>query len=1122
MESLFATHQTTFTRVAVSHLKIERDRASARAVCDMTLLRTESSGGRTPNPSRSMRFIRTFAFVREGGRWQIRRYYPAAEDLAAALLAAGSEAAQNGLLAADPDLVTGELTQVLQRQGNGYRDGGDSPGALAAFHLWQRVAAQLGDRLGAATALHELATLHYGQGSFARALDFYEQGLKLREELGARWGVAATLINIGMVRAEQGNYPEALSALQRGLALAEELGHKQWIARALNLLGVVHRSQDRYVEALQLHRRSLKLGEELEDRTVIADALSGLGLAHSAQGSFIEALRFYERALKLREEVAGRTGGDKAALAGTLINIGLGHLSLGGYARALRELQRGLALAEEANHRPWTAHALNNIGLLYQSQGNYAQALALYERSRSLYEEVGDRAGLAGVRVNTGFAHLRGRHYGEALDGFHQGLALAEEVGHRRWASRALGGIGQVHYSQGDHVRALQFYERGLQLREALGDRGGIPVLLNCIAQVYSSQGRHREALDRAGRAAVLAEEVGAADSVWRAQAIAGNALRALDQPGPARRSLEQAIAIVESMRGQVAGGDQEQQQFFAARVDPYDAMVELLAAQDQPAEAFAYAERARAKVLRDILHGGRVDLAGTMTPEQRERESGLRADCIALNGQLLRVGQQPQPDRASLAALQASLRKARLEYDAFRTELYASTPGLQARRGESPALTAAQAADWLRREGAPGTLVLEYVVTQDSVLLLTLDDAGRSSTRRLPQHPTALRKAVAALRAAIRRKEAGELGALAQMDAALRPLNALLPAALLAGKRRVCIVPDDMLWEVPFPALKLPSGRYLVEECAVSYAPSLTALKVMSEQSRRQRDARRGYPGARSGTGVPAAAVPAAGGSRSGPRSELLAMAPFAPPKGQSPGSKAAGPTREVALRGTFGALAASEQEVAALARLYGAKPYQREQAIASRAKAEAPRARILHFATHGLFDAAQGMYSGVVLAAEDARGQGDKGAGGLGDRSTSNSNSSSNSNSKTPNLSSSIPGSEDGILEAWEVADLRLSAELAVLSACETARGEISQGEGVIGLSWAFFVAGCPSTLVSQWKVNDASTATLMTAFHRSLKSGRDKSEALRQAQLSLLRAGRTRHPYYWAPFTLVGAWR
>ncbi len=182
------------------------------------------------------------------------------------------------------------------------------------------------------------------------------------------------------------------------------------------------------------------------------------------------------------------------------------------------------------------------------------------------------------------------------------------------------------------------------------------------------------------------------------------------------------------------------------------------------------------------------------------------------------------------------------------------------------------------------------------------------------------------------------------------------------------------------------------------------------------------------------------------------------------------------------------AEQEVKALGRLYGAsrsKVYIGADAREDRVKSEASGARILHFATHGILNNASPMYSHLALA-----------EGGAG---------------------------EDGLLEAWELMQMDLQADLAVLSACETARGRIGAGEGMIGLSWAMFIAGVPSIVVSQWKVESAGTRDLMVNFHRShssrTKSKPTKTEALRQAALKLMKNPETSHPFYWAGFVLVG---
>src|SRR5215813_2956694 len=146
------------------------------------------------------------------------------------------------------------------------------------------------------------------------------------------------------------------------------------------------------------------------------------------------------------------------------------------------------------------------------------------------------------------------------------------------------------------------------------------------------------------------------------------------------------------------------------------------------------------------------------------------------------------------------------------------------------------------------------------------------------------------------------------------------------------------------------------------------------------------------------------------------------------------------------------AERQVNALKQIYGAaksKVYTGAEAREERAKAEAGAYRILHLATHGILNDSSPMYSHVLLA----KTEGD--------------------------------ANEDGLLEAWEIMKLDLKTDLTVLSACETARGRVGAGEGMIGLSWAIFVAGCPTTVVSQWKVESASTTELMLEFHRQLKA-------------------------------------
>jgi CHAT domain-containing protein len=199
------------------------------------------------------------------------------------------------------------------------------------------------------------------------------------------------------------------------------------------------------------------------------------------------------------------------------------------------------------------------------------------------------------------------------------------------------------------------------------------------------------------------------------------------------------------------------------------------------------------------------------------------------------------------------------------------------------------------------------------------------------------------------------------------------------------------------------------------------------------------------------------------------------------------------------------AERQVKTLARLNGlklSKVYTGDEASEGRLKADAGKFRIVHLAAHGVLNNANPMYSQIVLAQTER-----------GDRN----------------------GDDDGLLEAWEIMKLDLSADLVVLSACETGRGRIGAGEGVVGLSWALFVAGSPTTVVSQWKVASAGTTELMVEFYRQMRATNNataphshgpgatlvmnKARALRLASLKLLRSTSYRDPFFWAGFVVVG---
>jgi CHAT domain-containing protein len=280
-------------------------------------------------------------------------------------------------------------------------------------------------------------------------------------------------------------------------------------------------------------------------------------------------------------------------------------------------------------------------------------------------------------------------------------------------------------------------------------------------------------------------------------------------------------------------------------------------------------------------------------------------------------------------------------------------------------------------------------------------------------------------------------------------------------GKTSLMIVPAGALWQLPFQALQPAEDRFLLEEQAISFAPSLTALRTALQQRSRVRNRAQSAP-------------------------TLLAFGN--PALGKEEVERVKTAVEGISLE----PLPETEQEVSGIGQLYRAerrKVFVGAEASEARAKAEAGQARILHLAAHGLLNDAAPMYSHLLLAPTDEAGK------------------------------------EDGLLEAWEMMRWNLQSEIAVLPICAPPM-RAGTGSGISGMAWAMLVAGCPTTLTSQWKVASESTTELMIELHRNLtaraRAARApvfKAQAWREAAIKLMQKSEFRHPFFWSGFWMVG---
>ncbi len=758
--------------------------------------------------------------------------------------------------------------------------------------------------------------------------------------------------------------------------------------------------------------------------------------------------------------------------ANALIGLGDVYAAQGDYRRAADNYQQMMKLMESLDHKPGIAVVTIRLGDIHYYQGNFPQALDYYERSVQLYEKLGSREDVAHPLLRIGDVYFGQNDNTRALEYYQRSLKICEQTFDKGGATFLLNRIAEVYAAQGRYDEAYDYYRRSLKLQEELGIKSITATTLNGIGSIRYQQGNYAEAVNLSTRAAQLAKEVNAPEVLWKTLTSLGQAYRALKQVDRAQQSFDEAIAILEKMRGQLVGNERDQQLFFENKTVPYVEMVGLLVAQNKPAEAFHYAEMAKGRMLLDVLRHGRSDISKTMTAEERDHEKQLNATITALSSQQRKEISLPQPDKSRLAFIDAQLQKARLEYEAYETRIYAAHPDLKMERGGSEPLSLNDAGALIHDSQAA---LLEYVVTQNRTYLFVLTKSNSTDPVKLKVYPIEVNARELATRVAdFRQRLAGNSPDFKEPARGLYDLLLQPAQAELEGKTEICVVPSEGLWELPFQALLSSSQKYVLEDHALFYAPSLSVLREMKNKTLAQRH-RLNASSAGFLTKVSVTTSPAL------PR--LLAMG--------NPSLTGPAVTRLRLTRGemSFDALPKAEQEVKEIGEIYGARESTILIGRAAREetfKAAASKYPVLHFAAHGVLDDLNPLYSRLLLATESE--------------------------------------TEDGFLEAREIMKLDLHAELAVLSACQTARGHVGSGEGLIGMSWAFFIAGTSTTVASQWKVDSASTARLMIDFHRNLQSENaptqaGPAQALRRAAIKLMADSQYRHPFYWSGFVVVG---
>lgn len=921
---------------------------------------------------------------------------------------------------------------------------------MVSTHLWS----ELNDRAAAA----------YNLLLPDQSVAIYGIAIQVARQLNQPKLLARTYYNLGKTYFGLNKLPKAIEAYEESQKYFEAAGLQRDLIYVLADLGTLHIYSSDYRKARQDSEQSIALAEQLKasnepagawpDEYGVGTALSNLGNVSRWEGNYGNAISYFQKSLGLYQRIDNGTFKYSTNILDNLADIGRTYRSIGDNLQALSYLNRAMELAKASRNSERLAGIYNSIGILYSNQRDYSKAIEFFQQGLQL--SAFDRFKQAELLLNIGVEYQLQGDYERALQSFVKSQESAKTIDYKEVVIAVGEGLGAIYKEQGAYKAALDALNESLVLAKQIDDKTRIAELLWRQAEVQYARGNFTQCISTGSEAARMAEHLNLRNVSYLALTTLGKAYRAEGQLDLAMQTFSKAISQIEEMRGQVAGLEQERQLFFEDKVGPYHEIVDLLLnldKSDHKYEALVTAERAKARVLLDVMGSGRIDLAKAMSQGEKEEERRLNNAIVALNVRIMAENNKRDSDDAVLESLNEELRSARVKHGAFQDSLYASHSELRGRLGQSPALTLN---DLSTLVGSQKAAFLEYMVTKSKTYLFVLTRAQGNALDLRVHSINISDKNLASRAREFREMLAGQSPTFADTARQLYDLLVKPAEDQLKDKSTVCILPDGILWDLPFQALQPKDDRYLLEDFALFYAPSLGILKEMSQ--RRIRSER--PPPSLLAFGNPRLGNEVATNLKAVYRGEILAPLPEA------------------------------EVEVKALKEIWKPAPskiFVGPEAGKNIFKTEAEKYAVIHLATHGILDDSNPMYSRLVMA----RAEND------------------------PN--------DDGLLEAREIMQLNLHADLVVLSACQTARGRFGAGEGMVGMSWAFFVAGVPTMVASQWKVDSGSTARLMISFHKHLKNtatdGTTKASALRQAALEVLKDQRYRHPFFWAGFVMIG---
>jgi len=936
-----------------------------------------------------------------------------------------------------------------------------------------------------AERLWEYGDKSYEAGKYQEALSYFEKSLSISRRLDNLEGIGANLNSIGLVYWSLGQHLRAISYYEKSLKIDRKLNNKQYIAFDLNNIGEAYRGLGQYDKAFNYHKNALKIREQLNIPQDIAESLNNTGMAHYSLGCYDKALSYYEKALNIQKQL-----GDQRYIAYTLNNIGECFFYLGWYEKALTCLEDSLRIRRHLNMPQDIALALNNIGGVYGDLGQYEKALNYHEEALKIYQQLNMPYDTALILNNIGDLYRILGQYKKALNYNKKSLRIRKQLKIPEDIAQSMDNIGLIYLALGDYKKAEKlFIEAEIEQAKTSIWRGNIG-----LVEVYLATDRYEDSIKLLKR---MTPRWNDTDPYrFQCHSLHGLTLKGMGMLKEASYEFLKAVNIIEEMRQNVKG---EKSQFLGAgeRIRAYKGLFSTLSertikekdedkkfsayGKNSASAAFYFSEMTKARTLLEAMaESARKSHIVKIPQYLKEKEQSLLNQLAATDSQWEDAYKKGE---AALNRVKGRKRILTDELDSLIKELRQNHPGYAALHYPKP----------VSPEDLPlkeNEVLLEYAIGEDAGYLFVVRKGGVKRLIKIPITKEELEEKIKAFIEPMNTKEYEKFSV--KEATALYALLLSEAAKDVNENEKIIIVPDGILGLLPFEALVIEEEKdgkdslYVGDRYAISYYQSASVLSI-------QRSLKYINPE------KPLFALGNPVYSDKDPRyiawkkrEEEPAVANLKKYAFRGLAIKAKwGKTTEAGIgnKVEFPPLPETEIEVKEIAKIMGVSPEPPDVLLSVSAnetevrKANLEEYRYIHFATHAsLPGMVQGVNEPFILLSQVEN-----------------------------------HGSDDGFLTLSDVLNLKLNADMVVLSACVTGVGKEVEGEGVVNFARVFQYAGAKAVVVSLWEVASEPAVEYMKIFYGHLKAGKSRSEALKFARNEI----KTKYPnpFFWAVFILHG---